>query len=693
MSARSTGPPAHADPQPGTLDLRALEQAMEQLPEAVILVDAASGRRAWANARARDLFPQRPGQAGPLLRLWRPGGPAIARDAFPGARSLLGETIRGELFEAESAAGGDRSLISVQARPLRDEGGRIYAAVVVFEDVTARERARAERDALFAQAHAAQASAEQSEQDFRGLAESIPQFVWAMRDGRIDFLNRRFIDYTGIDLERAAREGLDQVVHPEDLPAAQRVRDVGRAREEAFTTEYRLRGRDGSYRWFLARSVPTRDAGGKRVRWFGTATDIDEQKRAAQRSAFLSAASKRLSSSLDYEETLGSVAQLAVPDFADWATVDLLGPEGAIRRVAVAHVDPEKTSLGWEFSRKFPSELQSPGGVGKVVRTGEPELVPTITDEMMVKGVGDPEKLKVVLPLRFRSLITAPMTLHGRVLGAVTFVQAESGRHYSERDLELAVEVGRRAAVAVENARLFRDSEAANRAKDELLATVSHELRTPLTAVLGYTRMLRSGTLPEERRAKALEVIDRNVRLQAQLVEDLLDISRIVSGKLRLHLDRVELADVVSAALAVVRPAAEAKGIALTAKVAPGSNAVRGDFDRLQQVAWNLLSNAIKFTASGGNVELSVRRAEDQVELVVADTGEGIAPTALPYLFERFWQADPSSTRAHGGLGLGLAIVRHLVELHGGTVAARSEGVGKGAVFTVSLPAFGQQAR
>ena len=233
-----------------------------------------------------------------------------------------------------------------------------------------------------------------------------------------------------------------------------------------------------------------------------------------------------------------------------------------------------------------------------------------------------------------------------------------------------------------------REAEAANRAKDEFLATVSHELRTPLTAVVGWANMLRSGRFDAETTAHALEVIERNAGAQAQIIEDILDVSRIITGKIRLNMQTTDPSVVVVAAVETIRPAAQAKGIALACSLDPQVGTATADPDRLRQIAWNLLANAVKFTPQGGRIEVRLERAGGDVRLIVRDNGAGISPAFLPHIFERFRQADSSTTRKHGGLGLGLAIVRHLVELHGGTVSAASEG--EGATFTVSLPVNGQ---
>jgi len=257
----------------------------------------------------------------------------------------------------------------------------------------------------------------------------------------------------------------------------------------------------------------------------------------------------------------------------------------------------------------------------------------------------------------------------------------------------VTLDITRRKLIEEKQAELLRreheartEAEAANRMKDEFLATLSHELRTPLTAMLGWTWMLRSRELDQDTYNHALETIERNVRAQAQLIEDLLDVSRIITGKLRLDVSHSELVPVIEAALDTARHAFDAKAIQLQVELDPTASHVLCDPARMQQVVWNLLSNAVKFTPRGGQVKVSLKRVQSQVEIGVSDTGPGIAPEFLPHVFDRFRQADSSTTRQHGGLGLGLAIVRHLVELHGGTVSVESKGEGMGATFTVSLP-------
>ena len=272
----------------------------------------------------------------------------------------------------------------------------------------------------------------------------------------------------------------------------------------------------------------------------------------------------------------------------------------------------------------------------------------------------------------------------GRVIGTLTVIEDVTERVAREAELQAQVDARTQALAREKAAR--EDAEEANRLKDEFLATVSHELRTPLTAILGWSNMLLAGRLEGEAHDRALEIIHRNAQSQNQLISDLLDVSRIISGKLRLDLRTVELPAVIEAAVEATRPAADAKGVSLTTALDPRAGPINGDADRLQQVVWNLITNAIKFTPEGGEIAVGLGSVGTRVDITVRDSGMGIDREFLPHIFDRFRQADPGTNRVHGGMGLGLSIVRQLVELHGGTVKAESEGDGKGATFTVSLP-------
>jgi PAS domain S-box-containing protein len=418
-----------------------------------------------------------------------------------------------------------------------------------------------------------------------------------------------------------------------------------------------------------------------------------EAEDAERRAHYLAEASRVMASTLDYQKTLAQVAQLAVPDLADWCAVDMAGEDGTLVRLAVAHADPAKVEWANKLQERYPVNMDAPQGVPNVLRTGESELYTDISDDMLVAGAIDDEHLRLMREIGFTSAMVVPLSVQGKTLGAITFVSTESGVRYGPSDLAFAEDLARRAATAIDNARLYREAqdarrsaEEASRLKNEFLATVSHELRTPLTAMLGWAHLLRAGQLDEQSAKSALETIERNARSQSQLIDDLLDVSRIITGKLRLDVRRVDPSTFIEAAIEALRPAAEAKSVRIQKVVDTGVSSIAGDPARLQQVVWNLLSNAIKFTPKGGRVQVRLERVNSHVEIAVSDTGTGISPKFLPHVFDRFRQADQSTTREFGGLGLGLAIVRHLVELHGGTVRAESHGEGQGATFTVMLP-------
>jgi PAS domain S-box-containing protein len=425
-----------------------------------------------------------------------------------------------------------------------------------------------------------------------------------------------------------------------------------------------------------------------------TAELYDEQRqmreaaeRANRQATFLNDASATLASSLDYEATLRTVANLAVPEFADWCTVHIVDDEGTLQQLAVAHANPDAVAAARALQERYSEDTSRAQGPAHVVQTGTPVLVPYVTDEMLASAARDDDHLRAIRDLAIGSYIAVPLTAHGKTVGALTFVAAESGRHYDESDLRFARDVAYRAALAVENARAYRQANAANRAKDEFLATLSHELRTPLNAVLGWARMLQAGSLSPSKMPRAFEVIERNAVAQLDLVEDLLDLSRIITGKFRLDIAPVDLMGVIDAAVEAIQQAATAKEVIVHVDADRDCCEIVGDSARLQQAVWNLLSNAIKFTPRNGTVRIAVKALEDaQVGIEVSDTGEGIDQAVLPYVFDRFRQGESGTTRTHMGLGLGLAIVRHIIELHGGRVEASSGGKGHGATFRLLLP-------
>ncbi len=425
--------------------------------------------------------------------------------------------------------------------------------------------------------------------------------------------------------------------------------------------------------------------------------DVTAQQREEAQREFLYEASIVLGSSLDYRETLARLATLVVPRLADWAAVDLLKPEtGELEQVALWHRDAGMLEVAQELRRRYPPDPGEKAGAYNVIRTGQAVLLSDIDEERLRASARDEQHAELLRRLRVRSAMVAPLSVGGASFGALTLVYAESDRRYEQHDLGFALDLARRAAVAVDNARMYAAqqqarelADAANHAKDEFLATVSHELRTPLNAIMGWANLL-GRDLDSGKRGRAIETIGRNASAMAQLIDDLLDVSRIISGKMRLELKPLAPKAVVQAAIESIKPTAEAKQIDLGVAIDAAAGPVLADSTRLQQVVSNLLSNAVKFTPRGGRIHVSLSQREPMVEIAVSDTGKGIAASFLPHVFDAFRQADASLTRVHGGLGLGLAITRRLVETQGGRVEAQSEGEGRGATFKVLLPALVQ---
>ena len=407
--------------------------------------------------------------------------------------------------------------------------------------------------------------------------------------------------------------------------------------------------------------------------------------------SFLMEAGQLLSSSLDYRSTLARLTQLVVPRLADWCAIHLSGV--SVDEMPIAHVNPAKVEVLRSIYKNYPLPESSELNARTVMGKAEAVRVHSLPPGLFESVARSPEHLALLRDIGSCSWMMVPLRVQDNVFGAITFVYSESGRHYEQADLTLAEELARRAAVAIDNARLYRRAqeersrvEAATRAKDEFVAMVSHELRTPMNAILGWLQLFRRGTLDAEKQARALEIVERNAHAQKQLINDLLDISEVLTGKLRINPSQVDLSQVVEMAIEGVRPAADAKNIHIEAELERASTIMRADGERLQQVVWNLLSNAVKFTPKHGQVTVRLRKVESDLELTVKDSGEGIAPEFLPHMFEMFRQSDGSITRPHGGMGLGLSITKHLVELHGGRIEGHSDGKGRGASFTVRLP-------
>jgi signal transduction histidine kinase len=406
---------------------------------------------------------------------------------------------------------------------------------------------------------------------------------------------------------------------------------------------------------------------------------------AERRTAFLAEATQALAGSLDFDATLRRVAKLCVPYLADWCAIDVTDGDDGFRRVALVHADPVRAEAAATLRRRFRPDPHAGPGLAHALTTGAVQWRARGSDPAHLVADGDARQVAAFAELGVRGYICVPMVAHGRTLGAITLVSATDGR-YGDGDVVVARDLAHRAAVAVDNGLLYREGQETNRRKDEFLASLSHELRTPLTAMLGWLRLLRAGTLDPDAVAHALETIERNARVQTQLIEDLLDVSRLIMNKTYIDRRPVSVAAVVKAAIAARAPAAHGKGVEMHVAVEDEQPTVLGDEGRLRQVVENLLSNAVKFTPSGGRVLVRLDADDSHATITVSDTGEGIPESFLPYVFDHFRQARHVGPQPQAGLGLGLAIARGLVELHGGTVAAHSEGRGRGARFTVRLP-------
>jgi len=379
------------------------------------------------------------------------------------------------------------------------------------------------------------------------------------------------------------------------------------------------------------------------------ALDLSARKRSEERMRSIMGCGKILASSLEYEKTFPELAEFIVPKLADSCMI-FVREDGRLVRLATAYAVPPGPEL----------DLQS--SIERVMKTGTAEM----THEP-------------------RSRILTPITAGNHVAGALAVLSAKPSA-FDTDDLRLFEAIGRRAGVALDNARLYQETQKANRLKDEFVAIISHELRTPLTPILGGVYMIRSEPDNDEVLNRALDLIERNAKTQAKIVDDLLDVSRALTGKLRLNLEVVDLARVIDAAVETVRPAGDAKDLKIDVRITPIKSVVSGDADRLQQVVWNLLSNAVKFTPNAGHITIELEEAAAHAEIKISDNGIGIDADFLPHVFDKFRQANTSRTRPHAGLGLGLAIVRHIVESHGGTVQAYSSGSELGATFVVRLP-------
>lgn len=417
----------------------------------------------------------------------------------------------------------------------------------------------------------------------------------------------------------------------------------------------------------------------------------EEAERVAARLKILSEASALVSSSLDYRTTLQNLARSVVPALADGCVVEMFSAKGERETMVMEHALGKEHSFLEEQSFYDIASDDDTSQAYDVARHG-PRFAANIESEAIHQYTPDPIKRAQIEKIAPLSYIAVPLNLRGSILGTMTLVTTKhSGRRYDENDFRLVQELARHAALAVDNARLYLTSLNLHRSKDEFLAMLSHELRTPLSVIQGYAEILATDgeDFSNEERQDCYDIILRNAEHQTRIVTDLLDVSALITGKLSFYPQAIAPAEVVASVIQNVAPSAEAKSITLTLLSENVPTSIVADSTRFQQIVWNLLSNAIKFTPQGGTVTTTLRRVGDAFVMEVVDTGIGMDADFIPQVFDRFRQEDSSVTRRFGGLGLGLAIVRHMVELHGGEVKAESQGKGCGSKFTVTLPIVG----
>ena len=597
---------------------------------------------------------------------------------------------------------------------LRDADGKLLGFAKITRDLTARraaeqqERALVHEQAARAAAERAQAQIRASEARYRDLSERLEVVFEGVADGilaqdpngGVVFANTAAARLFGFASREALTAASDAVATSFDffddagrllgrdrLPGASVLAGAA-ANSAMLQVRERATGRE---QWLLVRASSVRDETTERELTITIWHDVSAERRQERQSRYLSEATTALSSSLERSEMLAALAHRLIPGLADWCTIALV-EDGTLRPAAAAHGDISKYELVASFARDFALESSSERGPGRVVRSGSSELVNGLSESSLDSLVRAPQALAALRALGASAVLSAPIPVRGNVLGVISLFAAQPGRAYDSLHAALAEEIGRRVGVALENAHLYaeaqraaRAAEEANRAKDEFLATVSHELRTPLSAILGWSRLLKD-RVTDSALLKPLEVIHRNAAAQVRIIDDILDVSRVITGKFQIDPRPMDLVAVARDAIEVVRPSAVAKAITLEFTPEDDYCLLVGDPDRLQQVVWNLLSNAVKFTPSSGRIVVSLYQDGSEAVLSVADTGMGLEPSFLPFVFDRFKQADPSTTRRVGGLGLGLALVRHIMELHGGRAEVASEGPGRGATFTMRMP-------
>jgi PAS domain S-box-containing protein len=574
-------------------------------------------------------------------------------------RSVLGRRKNGEEFSAEASI----SKLEVDGTKL---------LTVILRDITARKRA----DEVL----------RNSEERFRTSFEDAPiGMALVGLDGRFLNVNGSLCGIVGYSHKELLTKTFQDITYPEDLELdLANVRRLLQGEISSYQMEKRYTHKEGHLVTILLTASMVHDSRGEPLHFISQIQDISERKQLEQAWRFLADAGPRLAASLESRTTLTTVAGLAVPTLADWCMLVLLDEEGRVKWVEGTAASPEKSRALRELLTTHPEDPSRQGHiVAEVLRTGQPVLLPELHEAVLEEALEDARHHELLHRLEPRSGIVVPLGTRGRTLGALVLVASESGRRYGARDLALAEELARRAALAIDNACLHEKSEQATRTRDEVLRIVAHDLRTPLNVIALSTKVLLK--CPPEKRAndtKPLEAIQKAVDRATRLIQDLLDIARMEAGRLSVDRGREQTAPLVREAAELHRALAEEKSIQLMAVVPEDAPPVFADRDRVLQILSNLLGNALKFTPMGGQILLRAEPAGSMVRFSVSDTGSGIPEEDLAHLFEAFWQASAGRKQ---GAGLGLAIVKGLVDAHGGHLWVESS-PGVGSTFCFTLP-------
>ncbi|GAB2581790.1 hypothetical protein GCM10027034_11590 [Ramlibacter solisilvae] len=546
---------------------------------------------------------------------------------------------------------------------------------------------------------------------YRQLVESAVDYgiISCDTQGRVTAWNEGARRLLGWDQEEALGQPIHRIFTPEDAAAGVVEREFEQARRAGRATDERWHVRKGGDRfWASGELMPLEHEGGALRGYVKILRDRTEQRLSAARVhelnehleasqarlnaaledlRYLAQASAELASLTDYQSTMDKIAHLSLPRFGDWCSVEILTPSGELDRVSLAHVDPARERAAKAANlRTGPRSPSVNAGAWTVIRTGRSLRIENVTPEMLEHSLQGRDDAGTVRMLGLRSYLGVPLSTHGKTFGVISFVAAENPRRYTDEDLELAEDLARRAAVAIENAKLLSTLQESDRAKDIFLATLAHELRNPLAPVWNGLAIIKVQPDDPARVRDIAGMIERQVAQLARLVDDLLDVSRITTGKIELKKRRTDLLDAVRGAVETSRPHIDRAQHELVLRLPDEPIELIADPVRLGQVFSNLLNNAAKYTPAGGRIEIDVEREPQRAIVRVRDNGSGIAPEKLDQIFTLFTQVTHPAHRTEGGLGIGLSLVQALVRLHGGNVEARSAGHGQGSEFIVELP-------